>query len=56
MADTLKEELGVQAELVPGNTGEFMVWVGARKVAKKGLFRFPKDLDIVRAVAEALKT
>jgi hypothetical protein len=52
----LKKTLGVEADLVPGKTGEFTVWVGGRKVAKKGLFRFPKDRDIVRAVAEALKT
>ncbi len=52
----MKKELGVEAELVPGNTGEFTVWVGGRKVAKKGFFRFPKDRDIVRAVAGALKT
>jgi len=52
----LKKELGVDAELVPGSIGEFTVWVGDRKVAKKGFFRFPKDPDIVRAVAGALET
>ena len=51
----MKKELGVEAELLPGSTGEFTVWVGGRKVAKKGFFFFPKDRDIVRAVAGALK-
>ena len=46
----------MEAELVPGSTGEFTVWVDGRKVAKKGFFRFPKDRDIVRAVAGALKS
>jgi len=55
VADTLKKELGVEAELVPGSTGEFTIWVGGRKVAKKWLFLFPKDQVIVRSVAEALK-
>jgi len=49
----LKKELGVEAELVPGNTGEFTVWVGDRVVAKKRFLRFPKDRDIVRSVAGA---
>jgi len=55
VADALKRELGVEAELVPGDTGEFTVWVGDRKVAKKGLILFPKDQSVVRAVADALK-
>ena len=56
MADTLKKELGVEAEMVPGKTGEFTVWVGDRVVAKKRFLRFPKDGAIVRSVASALKS
>jgi len=55
VADTLKKELGIEAELVPGDRGEFTVWVGGRMVARKGLLFFPKDRDVVRAVAGALK-
>jgi selenoprotein W-related protein len=54
-ADALKKELGVETELVPGNTGEFTVWVGGRMVAKKRFLFFPKDRDIVRAVARSHK-
>lgn len=56
MADALKKELGVEAELVPGKTGEFTVWVGGRRIAKKGFLFFPKDRDVVRAVGEALRS
>jgi len=55
VAETLKKELGVNAELVAGNTGEFTIWVGGRMVAKKGFLLFPKDRSVVRAVAGALK-
>ena len=51
----MKQELGVEADLVPGKTGEFTVWVGGRMVAKKGFLFFPKDREIVQAVAKALK-
>lgn len=42
------------AQLVEGDRGEFTVWVDGQKVAEKGLFRFPSDADVVRAVRRAL--
>lgn len=52
----LKKELGVDAELVIGNRGEFTVWAGERKVAEKGWIRFPSDAKILAAVREALES
>lgn len=54
MAAKIKSELGVEAELVGGDRGEFTVWVGDRLVAKKGWVRFPPDQKVLVAVREAL--
>ncbi len=56
MADTISRELGITPQLVEGDRGEFTVWVGDDKVAKKGLIRFPSDADVVSAVRRALDT
>jgi hypothetical protein len=50
----IKSELGVEAELVEGNRGEFTVWVGEREVAQKGWLRFPPDAKVLAAVRQAL--
>ena len=54
MAALLERELGVKAELVEGNLGEFAVLVGGQVVAKKGLIFFPPDKKILAAVRKAL--
>lgn len=54
MAELIKRELGVEAELVEGDRGEFTVWVGERAVAKKGWVRFPPDQKVLAAVRQAL--
>ncbi len=54
MAEFLKKELGVDAELVVGDSGEFTVWVGDRMVAKKGWFGFPSEQKVLEAVRQAL--
>ena len=54
MADLIKREIGIEAELIEGGLGEFTVWVGDKLVAKKGWIRFPQDQRIVAAVREAL--
>ena len=54
MAATLERELGVKAELIEGNLGEFTVSVGDKVVAKKGLIFFPPDQKILNAVRKAL--
>jgi hypothetical protein len=50
----LRRELGVDAELERGDRGEFSVWVGDRRVARKGWFLFPTERKIVSAVRAAL--
>jgi hypothetical protein len=52
----IKSELGVEAEVVVGDRGEFTVWVDERQVARKGWLRFPSDAKVLAAVREALAT
>ena len=56
MAAEIKDELGVETELVKGGRGEFTVWVDDEMVAKKGWFRFPPVEKILANVKEALGT
>lgn len=53
MAAQLKQDLGVDADLVVGGSGEFTVWVGDRKVAEKAWGRFPDPAAVVDAVRSA---
>ncbi len=53
MAAQLKQELGIDAELVVGGSGEFTVWVGEKKVAEKSWGRFPDPASVVSAVRAA---
>ncbi|HXX94700.1 MAG TPA: hypothetical protein VEN81_13785 [Planctomycetota bacterium] len=55
MADALKRELGLTAELVVGDPGEFTLWVGPTKVAAKQGDSFPTDRAAVDAVRGAIK-
>ncbi len=50
MAAQLKQELGIETELVVGDSGEFTVWVGDRKIAEKSWGRFPDPDAVVNAV------
>jgi hypothetical protein len=50
----LERELGVKAELVEGNRGEFTVRVGDKVIAKKGLVFFPPDEKVLAAVRKAV--
>ncbi len=50
MAAQLKQDLGVEAELVVGSSGEFTVWVDDKKVAEKSWGRFPEPGAVVDAV------
>ena len=54
MAEELKRTLGIDAELIPGDRGEFTVWVGPTKVAQKQDHEFPTGEEAVRAVRAAL--
>ncbi|MBS1123282.1 MAG: Rdx family [Deltaproteobacteria bacterium] len=50
MAALLKRELGVEAELLVGRSGEFTVWVDDKLVAEKTSGQFPDPDEVVRAV------
>lgn len=50
MAAQLKQDLGIDAELVVGDSGEFTVWVDDAKVTEKRWARFPDPTDVVAAV------
>jgi len=54
VAALIKQAIGVDAELVEGNRGEFTIWVGANQVAGKGASGFPSDEECVAAVRDAL--
>lgn len=54
MAATIKEELGVEPELIEGDRREFSVWVGEERVAERGWFTFPSEAKVVKAVRDAL--
>ena len=54
MADLLKSELGIEAELQQGRPGEFTVLVNNEVIAKKGFLMLPSDQKIIDAVKQAL--
>ena len=54
MADLLKTELGIEAELQQGKPGEFTVLVNDEVIAKKGFLMLPSDQKIITAVRQAL--
>ena len=54
MAALIKQETGIDAEIIAGGRGEFTVWVGEETVAKKDAGGFPADEDVVTAVRRAL--
>ena len=54
MAALIKRELGIEAKLVEGNTGEFSVLVDGQVVAKKGWVRFPADAKLLQAVEQQM--
>ena len=54
MAALIKDELGIDTDLIEGGPGEFTVWVGDGVVAKKDTQGFPSDEEAVAAVKQAL--
>jgi hypothetical protein len=50
VAAQLKHDLGVDAELIIGGSGEFTVWVNDAKVIEKQWAQFPDPRDVVEAV------
>ena len=54
MAALIKQETGIDAEIIEGGRGEFTVWVGEETVAKKDASGFPADEQVVAVVRQAL--
>ena len=54
MAAELKRDLGLDAELRVGGSGEFTVWIDDKLVAEKKLGRFPSPEECVAAVRAML--
>lgn len=52
-AAALREQLAIDAKLVPGSGGIFEVKVGDKTVAKRAWLHFPDADEIVKAVAAA---
>ena len=48
------QKVGVGAQLVVGDPGEFTVWVDDQKVADKQQGRFPDPNDVIDAVRAAI--
>ena len=54
MAALIKDELGINTDLLEGGRGEFTVWVGDAVVAKKDPNGFPTDEEALTAVKRAM--
>ena len=54
MAALIKDELGVEPELIEGGRGEFTVWVEDEVVARKDPQGFPTDEEALVAVRRAV--
>lgn len=54
MAAELKRELGLDAQLVVGNSGELSVWLDDKLIAEKKQGQFPSPDDVVAAMEAAL--
>lgn len=50
----LREELDIDTELIRGSGGIFEVKVDGKVVAKKTIFGFPEEAEIVNRVGKAL--
>jgi hypothetical protein len=54
VAALVKDELGLDSELIEGGRGEFTVWVGDTVVAKKDTEGFPTDDEALAAIKRAV--
>ena len=54
MAALIRQDTGIDVEIIAGGRGEFTVWVGEKTVAKKNAGVFPGDAEVVTAVRRAL--
>jgi hypothetical protein len=54
VAAAIKQQLGIDPDIMEGARGEFSIWVGAERVAQKGADGFPSDEEALSAVKSAL--
>jgi hypothetical protein len=54
VAEILNSDLGVKAELIEGNRGEFTVWVGDTVVSEKSGDDFPPEHEILASVRQEI--
>jgi hypothetical protein len=54
VAALIREDTGIEPELVEGGRGEFSAWVGESRVAQKTAHGFPTDDEVRAAVRAAL--
>ena len=54
MADLIRNELGITAEMTVGYPGEFKVLVDGEMVVNRGLFRLPSEQKSLAAVRNAV--
>jgi hypothetical protein len=54
VAAVIKQETGLDAELIEGRRGEFTVWVDQKLVAQKDANGFPSETEALAAVQQAL--
>ncbi len=56
MADFLRQKANITPRLDSGGRiGELTVWVGEKRVARKGFLKFPDKKDVLAAVLQQLK-
>ncbi|HUS35407.1 MAG TPA: hypothetical protein VM680_08665 [Verrucomicrobiae bacterium] len=53
-AAAIKKELGVDAETIVGESGEFSVLVNGQKVIGKGILLLPSEKKVVAAVRKGI--
>jgi len=55
VAALIKKTTGLEPEIVPGDRGEFTIWVGGEHVAGKDSRGFPAEDDVLAAVHDILR-
>jgi hypothetical protein len=55
VAAELKKAVGVEAQLLRGDSGEFTIWLDDQLVSEKKNGQFPSPESVVEAVKAAMK-
>jgi hypothetical protein len=56
VATLLKNEIGIEPQLLQGRMGEFSVWLDGKLIVKKGWLKIPSDERVLEAVQNALQS